>query len=751
MGSRVNAALNQFNNGLVSPELEARTELQVAAYSCRQLENASVEVSGGVHRRGGSVYVDAQTKSILISFIVNRNISYLIALGGTKFRFYRNHAVVQNNNTALTLNSPYAEADLFDDNGMSRISCVQSADVLYLFHEDYPTYKITRTGATAFSISKVTFVKGPWEDEDASGITMTVSDPTVMSGTVTVHASAAFFTEDMVGRYIRIYYEGTILYWSNGDNLSNRNEHKSDGKFYKPESTGEMGNVKPTHTTGLGSDGKINWRYMHAGYGTGKITAVTDGQNASVEVVEKFPENTQYATKKWKISSIGADGVYPIWGCFFKERLCLGVNTAKGPTVFFSQTGDYENFDDVEFGEIKANCGMKLPILGDISSIEWLSALDSLYVGTSGGITEIKPQTSSQAFGPENITYGIVTNIGSNRLKPVLFGGSELYCGGEGKTIYDLLYVNEQQSYEPDEVSLLAPTWLKKGIKCWALQYHPYRIVWCVMRDGTLVGLTYNKAQQVRAFHKHITDGKFVSVAVIPSPDGQTDELWAVVERTINNTTVYYIEYFRDGLPLDIPAEYDEEQQQAFRLQYAYYVDCGAQYTFETPQTTITGLAWLNGKTVDVLADGVVIKNKTISNGTLTLDTAASVVTVGLPYTTTFEPLPVYVEGANGTGNARAQRINKVVVRLLSSGGFWYGEKDGLMDYASLRKASERGNATSLKSGDLMLNWNGTESHNDILGREIPNATGARMIFMQKDPLPMRILAVYPQLEITND
>ena len=56
-----------------------------------------------------------------------------------------------------------------------------------------------------------------------------------------------------------------------------------------------------------------------------------------------------------------------------------------------------------------------------------------------------------------------------------------------------------------------------------------------------------------------------------------------------------------------------------------------------------------------------------------------------------------------------------------------------------------------LKSGDLFLNWNGSQSHNDVLGRDIPNATGARMIFKQKDPLPLRILAVYPQLEITND
>ena len=87
MGIRVNAALNQFNNGLVSPEVEARTELAVAAYSCRQLENASVEVAGGVHRRGGSVYVANNGKAILVPFIVNRNISYVVAIGNGVIRF----------------------------------------------------------------------------------------------------------------------------------------------------------------------------------------------------------------------------------------------------------------------------------------------------------------------------------------------------------------------------------------------------------------------------------------------------------------------------------------------------------------------------------------------------------------------------------------------------------------------------------------------------------------------------------------
>ena len=753
MGIRVNAALNQFNNGLVSPEVEARTELAVAAYSCRQLENASVEVAGGVHRRGGSVYVDneASGPAILIPFIVNRNIAYVVKINGTTVRFYRNHALVTNNGTIVQLNSPYAQNDLLDNHGISRISYAQSADVLYLFHENYPVQKLTRTSATAFALNPVTFTNGPWEDMNTTSVKMNVYDVAVTSGTVTVTADQDFFTADMVGRYLRIYNEGTILYWSNGDNIGSRNERKSDGKFYKPETTGDMGNVKPTHTEGIASDGKINWRYMHSGYGTGKITAFISARQVTCQVVEKFPEYAAYNTAKWQMSMIGVDGIYPNCGCFFKERLCLGMNSNKGPVVLFSQTGDYENFDDQEFGEQKANCAMKLPILDDISTIQWLSAMESLYVGTGGSITEITPQTTSQAFGPENITYNKVTNIGANALKPVLLGGSELYVGGEAKSIYDLLYVNDQQAYDPQEVSLLSAAWLKKGIKAWALQYDPDRIVWCVIKGGTLIGLTYNNSQQVKAFHKHTTAGEFVSVTAIPSPDGQTDELWAIIKRTLNGADTYCVEYFRDGLPLDIPAEYDETEQQAFRLKYAYYVDCGKQFTFDTPQTQIIGLNWLNGKTVSVLADGVVVKDKTISNGTLMLDTAASVVSVGLPYSTTFEPLPVYVDGANGTGNARAQRINKVVLRLLSSGGFWYGEKTNAMDYADLRRREEQEAAIPLKSGDLLLNWNGTESHNDILGRDIPNATGARMIFIQKDPLPLRILAVYPQLEITND
>lgn len=691
------------------------------------------------------------TKALLIPFVVNRNIAYILEFGDHYVRFYRKHAQIIDAETAygIALETPYSLSDLFDSTtGKRKLGYIQSADVMYLLHEGHPVQKLSRLSDTEWTLSAAAFKYGPWEnlnsDEEA---TITASNTT---GTVTLTASKSLFSANDVGRYIRIYASNiNTRYWYAGASVSATTDYKSDGKFYQTQSGGTAGNVKPTHTEGSASDGAITWTYKHSGYGTAKITAFNSATSVTAQVEETLPTIAKTTAQyQWQMSI----AEYPNCGYFYKERLVLGINTSSGPVVGFSKSGDYENFDDVEFGEAQATCGMKLNIAGDLSKIEWLSASGgSLYVGTVGGVTEIKPQSTSSAFGPENITYDKITNISSNSLQPILIGGSNLYIGGSGKSIHDLIYINDNDMYDPQEVSQLSKTWLKKGIKDWALQYDPDRIVWCAMQDGTIMGLTYNNMQQVKAFHKHTTDGKFISVAAIPSPDGQADELWAVIERTLNGASTYCVEYFRDGLPLDIPANYTEEQTQEYLLKYAYYVDCGTQITFDEPSDTITDLDWLEGKEVSILADGVPVEGKTVENGQITLETPASVVSVGLSYETIFEPMPVHVEGANGTGNARAQRINKMVVRLLASGGFWYGERESKMDFASLRRPEEQGEAVPLKSGDLFLNWNGSQSHNDVLGRDIPNATGARMIFKQEDPLPLRILAVYPQLEITND
>lgn len=691
------------------------------------------------------------TKALLIPFVVNRNIAYILEFGDYYVRFYRKHAQILDPNTGygIALETPYSLDELFDTTtGKRKLGYIQSADVMYLFHENHPVQKLSRLSDTSWTLAAASFKCGPWENMNTDKeATLTASATT---GTITLTASKSTFSASDVGRYVRIYASNTnTRYWYSGEtSITTSTDYKSDGKFYQASSSGTAGNVTPTHTEGSASDGNLIWTYKHSGYGTAKITAFTSATSVTAQVEETLPNiAVTTAQYRWQLSI----AEYPKCGTFYKERLVLGINSSSGPVVGFSQSGDYENFDDVEFGEVKANCGMKLLISGDLSKIEWLSASGgSLYVGTVGGVTEVKPQSTSSAFGPENISYDKITNISSNSLQPILIGGSNLYIGGAGKSIHDLIYLNDNDMYDPQEVSQLAKTWLKKGIVDWALQYDPDRIVWCVMQDGTIMGLTYNNIQQVKAFHKHTTSGKFISVASIPSPDGQTDELWAVIERTLNGETTYCVEYFRDGLPIDIPSNYTEEQIQEYLLKYAYFVDCGTQITFDEPTATITDLDWLEGKEVSILADGVPLQEQTVENGQVTLDRPATVVSIGLPYETIFEPLPVNVDAQNGTGNARAQRINKIVVRLLNSGGFHYGDNKK-MDYAELRKSNETGAVVSLKSGDIKLNWPGDNTTNDIFDNEIPNATGARMVFKQTKPLPLRILGIYPQLEVTND
>lgn len=690
------------------------------------------------------------SKSILVPFMVSRNISYMLEFGEKYIRFFRNHKEITADNQAVyKIITDYLTSDLWDENGEPLLRFTQSADVMYLFLPNKKAKKLTRKADNDWNLSDADFKLGPWEDLNTDeNKTLVINNGFLQS--------SGFSLSDLLGAVIRIYQSPSVenTYWEAGISVTNGKEYKSDGKFYTTNTSGTSGNQKPTHTEGYESDGKLVWEYRHSGYGSIRITDIKNANQASYEIVEgKYLPKSIYNTPsfKWQKTILSEPGVYPSCGCFFKERLCLGINAKTGPVIGFSGTGDYENFDDLSFGEQLADCGMKLPILSDLAEIQWLSAVDSLYVGTSGGITEIRPQTSAEVFGPENITYDTATKIGTANLQPILMGGSELYVGPGARSIYDLMYVNDNQAYQPQEISLMASKWLEKGVRNWALQYTPNRIIWMVTKDGKLLGLTYNLDQQVQAFHLHETDGEFVSVAAIPSPDGQTDELWACVRRVLNGQNAYCIEYFRDGLPVSVPADYSEEERQSYFLKYSYYVHCGKQFTFEEPVAQVSGLDWLEGREVAVLADGAVVRGKTVKNGQITLPKPATVVTVGIPYKTTFEPLPVYVEGANGTGNARTQRINKIVLRLLNSGGFWYGEDKNNMDYISLRKAGENELAIPLKSGDLLLNWNGTATHNDILGREIPNSTGARMIFEQKDPLPLHILAVYPQLEISND
>jgi hypothetical protein len=195
----------------------------------------------------------------------------------------------------------------------------------------------------------------------------------------------------------------------------------------------------------------------------------------------------------------------------------------------------------------------------------------------------------------------------------------------------------------------------------------PYPVIWFVSTSGKLLGLTYVPEQQLGAWHQHDTDGIFESCTVVA--EGSEDVLYVIVKRTINGATVRYVE---------------RQATRRFATQAdAFFVDAGATYN-SFPTTVISGLTWLEGKTVSILADGAVHRQLVVTGGALTLDTAASKVQIGLPYCSDLQTLPLAYPATDG-GQGRPKNVNQAFLRVVKSSGVFAGP-----DFSNLREFKQR-------------------------------------------------------------
>ena len=92
-------------------------------------------------------------------------------------------------------------------------------------------------------------------------------------------------------------------------------------------------------------------------------------------------------------------------------------------------------------------------------------------------------------------------------------------------------------------MTILAEHVTEGGLTQIAYQQEPNQIIYAVRNDGELLALTYQREQQVTAWHRHIFGGAFgtgkavcESVAVIPTDDTEY-QVYVIVKRTINSSS----------------------------------------------------------------------------------------------------------------------------------------------------------------------------------------------------------------------
>ncbi len=151
--------------------------------------------------------------------------------------------------------------------------------------------------------------------------------------------------------------------------------------------------------------------------------------------------------------------------------------------------------------------------------------------------------------------------------------------------------------------------------------------------------------------------------------------------------------------------------------------------TYEVARNVISGITWLEGKTVSILADGAVHPQKVVSSGSITLDQASSVVHVGLPYESDLQSLPLALQ-AEAFGQGRVKNLNHVWVRVLESSGIFAGPSADKLVEAKQRTTEPYGSPPNLKTEDIKImltpTWQDT----------------GQLFVRQTDPLPLTIVGL---------
>lgn len=672
---------NSFNGGEWSPLAYGRSDIAKYKNGLSTCLNYVPTAQGGLTRRPGTRYV-ANTKSNqavrLVPFEFSITQAYVLEFGAGYVRFYTNDGQLLSGGSPYEVATPYGASDLWD------LSFAQSADTLYIVHPSYAPRKLQRGGPTNWTLNTLAFLDGPYLIlNSVTGTTLTSSVAGPGSATVTASAvtginNGAGFSASDVGRVIRLK-SGT------------------------------------------------NW-------GWGTITAVASTTSITVNWTTAVGTT---ASSMWRLGVWGTANGYPRAVAFNQDRLVFAGCTQYPARIDGSNTSDYENFAPtgtdgtvVDSNAISFSLNStKVNVINWLLSDEW-----GLLAGTASGEWVIAASTQQNAVTPTNVTAKMTSAYGSTNVIPAKMGKATLFVQRTKRKLREMSYQFTLGTFQAPDISVIAEHLTKSGIKQMAPASAPQPVLWMVRNDGALVGMSYDKDQEVLGWHQHALGGYsdaaqtlppvVESVAVIPSPTTDRDEVWVSVQRYVNGATVRTVEYMN---------KYWEDGD---AITDAFFVDCGATYSGAST-TTVSGLTWLKGQTVSVLADGSVHPTCVVdSSGVITLQRSATKVQIGLGYNSTGKTLRIEAGGSDGTAQGKLKRIHRAIFRFFQTVGINVQSTGGTAFPEPWRTSADRmDNPVALYTGDKRWAWDGSY---ELEGQ---------VSWTQSDPLPSNVLMVVAQLE----
>jgi hypothetical protein len=478
-----------------------------------------------------------------------------------------------------TVTTTFLTADL------PALQFAQSADVLYVAHEDYVPKKISRTAHTSWTIADIAFIDGPYQTENITATTLTPAATTGSARTVTASAVTGIngddgFKSTDVGRLLSIGHQATDWATSTGYVLGDIATNSSN--VYECIRAGTS--ASSGGPSGEGTEIKDNtctWKFLRDGgihWGYARISAFTDTTHVDVDIVSNFGATS--AETKWRLGAWSDTTGYPATTAFFEQRLFWAGSTEQPQTIWGSKSGDYENHTP---GTLDDEPVIYTLATDQVNVIRWLSPGKVMAVGTVGGEFIISGSTTAEALTPTNVRVVREGTRGSHQHTPIRIDNVVLFIQRQQRKVREFVYQFESDSYQSPDLTILSEQVAKGGIGEIAYQQELSTIVWGLNEvSGQLVGMTYLRDQSVVAWHRHLIGGSFStthpnngvveSLSVIPGTG--EDELWMIVKRTINSVTRRYVEFMENQFDVDESSQIKDD---------AFFVDSGL--TLDDPKT----------------------------------------------------------------------------------------------------------------------------------------------------------------------
>lgn len=463
------------------------------------------------------------------------------------------------------------------------------------------------------------------------------------------------------------------------------------------------------------SSGAGGWRnddvgkYVRINRGLVKITAVSSASSATGTILSALDATVAAPANAWTLEAPvwnDVDG-YPATVTLSEQRLVAAGSPSYPQTVWMSRTGESLNF---ELGT-KDDDAMSFTISSDqINPIAHLANVKALIALTYGGEFTLSGGVE-KPITPTNIQVKSQSVYGCNYVRPFRIGNELYFMQRAGRKLRAMAYKFDSDSYGSPDLSVLAEHATETGIVDMAYQQEPDSVLWLVRTDGVLATVSVDRDQDVVGWARQIADGAYESVASIPITAG--DEVWALVRRTVGGNTVRYVE----------------------RFDKAIGTDAAITGTNAAGSKVWSGLSHLEGREVDVVADGVVMQRQTVAGGQVTLSRPAKAVQIGLPYETTIETLTPEIAGGTGSAQGNSMRIAEVTLRFVETTGV---EVNGqVIAFRNLGKA-QLDKPAPLFTGDHRI---------ETLGWERGKAN---LTIQQKQPLPFHLLAVIKKFTVND-